>query len=188
MHIYRESWFVDNDYSSRKKNKGLRRTVYNHTVVMKTRKKEKHTPAARRAQLDWKKIRWVPPQHPANRRSHRKHDTVLRAPKSGTTCWPRREGIQALAPTESSFCRFSAPPSPPLYTPSNTTQQLQDLYLNDNDLEGGIPERLLNCDGLQRLYLGGNRLTGSVPRYLRHMNHLRELNIERNSLHGEVRD
>lgn len=66
-------------------------------------------------------------------------------------------------------------------------RQLQDLYLNDNDLEGNIPERVVvNCEGLQRLYLGGNRLTGRVPRHLRHVRDLRELNIERNNLHGEV--
>lgn len=67
-------------------------------------------------------------------------------------------------------------------------QQLQDLYLNDNNLDGNIPERMVvNCERLQRLYLGGNRLTGTVPRYLRHVKDLRELNIERNNLHGEVR-
>ena len=69
----------------------------------------------------------------------------------------------------------------------NLAQQLQDLYLNDNNLEGSIPERMVvNCECLQRLYLGGNRLTGTVPRYLRHVRDLRELNIERNNLHGEV--
>lgn len=67
-------------------------------------------------------------------------------------------------------------------------KQLEDLYLNDNNLNGHIPERMVvNCECLQRLYLGGNRLTGTVPRYLRHVRNLRELNIERNNLHGEVR-
>lgn len=68
-------------------------------------------------------------------------------------------------------------------------QQLRDLYLNDNNLDGGIPERMVaNCDRLQRLYLGGNRLTGTIPCVLRNLRDLRELNIERNNFHGEVSD
>lgn len=71
----------------------------------------------------------------------------------------------------------------------NIKCQLQDLYLNDNNLDGGIPERMVvNCERLQRLYLGGNHLTGTVPRALRHVRDLRELNIERNNFHGEVRN
>lgn len=71
----------------------------------------------------------------------------------------------------------------------NINYQLQDLYLNDNHLDGSIPERMVvNCERLQRLYLGGNRLTGTIPRALRNVRDLRELNIERNNFHGEVRD
>lgn len=70
----------------------------------------------------------------------------------------------------------------------NINYQLEDLYLNDNNLDGSIPERMVvNCECLRRLYLGGNRLTGTVPRALRHVRDLRELNIERNNFHGEVR-
>ena len=69
----------------------------------------------------------------------------------------------------------------------NPAWQLEDLYLNDNRLEGGIPERLIvNCERLQRLVVAGNQLTGRVPRSLASVQDLRELNIERNNMHGEV--
>lgn len=95
---------------------------------------------------------------------------------------------RAQSKTRRIFTRFCialtfGPPA----SAGNSEQQLQDLYLNDNNLEGGIPERMVvNCECLQRLYLGGNRLTGTVSRQLRHLRELRELNIERNNLHGEV--
>ena len=40
---------------------------------------------------------------------------------------------------------------------------LQALYLRDNQLTGAIPETLGQLENLQALYLSGNQLTGCIP-------------------------
>ena len=41
--------------------------------------------------------------------------------------------------------------------------KLIDLFLNNNQLSGAIPDTLANCRALQRVDLTNNRLTGTVP-------------------------
>jgi hypothetical protein len=41
--------------------------------------------------------------------------------------------------------------------------KLKDLFLNNNQLSGAIPETLANCRALENVDLTNNRLTGTVP-------------------------
>jgi Leucine-rich repeat (LRR) protein len=41
--------------------------------------------------------------------------------------------------------------------------KLKDLFLNNNQLSGAIPDTLANCRALEKVDLTNNRLTGTVP-------------------------
>jgi hypothetical protein len=41
--------------------------------------------------------------------------------------------------------------------------KLKDLFLNDNQLSGAIPDTLANCQALEKVDLTNNQFTGTVP-------------------------
>ncbi|MGV7343222.1 hypothetical protein PJI17_31485, partial [Mycobacterium kansasii] len=63
---------------------------------------------------------------------------------------------------------------------------LKYLYLNDNNLNGPIPESLGNLSSLEDLCLYFNNLSGPVPESLGQLSELIDLRIYSNSLEGIV--
>ncbi|TQD99240.1 hypothetical protein C1H46_015154 [Malus baccata] len=69
---------------------------------------------------------------------------------------------------------------------TNSTR-LQFLAVDDNQLEGLIPESIGNLSKfLQRLYMGGNRIYGNIPSSIGHLSSLTLLNVSYNSISGEI--
>ncbi|KAM1133886.1 hypothetical protein ACFX19_043791 [Malus domestica] len=69
---------------------------------------------------------------------------------------------------------------------TNSTR-LQFLAVDDNQLEGLIPESIGNLSKfLQRLYMGGNRIYGNIPSSISHLSSLTLLNVSYNSISGEI--
>ncbi|KAM1022150.1 hypothetical protein TB2_043108 [Malus domestica] len=69
---------------------------------------------------------------------------------------------------------------------TNSTR-LQFLAVDDNQLEGLIPESIGNLSKfLQRLYMGGNRIYGDIPSSIGHLSSLTLLNVSYNSISGEI--
>ncbi|XVF78847.1 hypothetical protein PTKIN_Ptkin14bG0170300 [Pterospermum kingtungense] len=67
-------------------------------------------------------------------------------------------------------------------------EQLRDLVLNDNQLEGLVPRSLANCSYLQILHLGNNELTDTFPHWLASLPRLEVLILRFNALHGSLPD
>lgn len=69
---------------------------------------------------------------------------------------------------------------------TNSTH-LQYLAIDDNQLEGVIPESLGNLSkGLLKLYMGGNRIYGNIPTSVGELSGLTLLNLSYNSVSGEI--
>ncbi|PRQ34182.1 putative protein kinase RLK-Pelle-LRR-XII-1 family [Rosa chinensis] len=69
---------------------------------------------------------------------------------------------------------------------TNSTN-LQFLAIDDNQLEGVIPESLGNLSKvLLKLYMGGNRIYGNIPASVGHLSGLTLLNVSYNSISGEI--
>ncbi|KAM1013098.1 hypothetical protein ACFX2C_043271 [Malus domestica] len=69
---------------------------------------------------------------------------------------------------------------------TNSTR-LQFLAVDDNQLEGLIPESIGNLSKfLQRLYMGGNRIYGNIPSSIGHLSSFTLLNVSYNSISGEI--
>ncbi|PRQ34180.1 putative protein kinase RLK-Pelle-LRR-XII-1 family [Rosa chinensis] len=69
---------------------------------------------------------------------------------------------------------------------TNSTN-LQYLAIDDNQLEGVIPESLGNLSKvLSKLYMGGNRIYGNIPASVGHLSRLALLNVSYNSISGEI--
>jgi len=65
-------------------------------------------------------------------------------------------------------------------------QQLQILYLNNNNLSEIIPDDLTNCSNLTALDLSLNLLVGSIPPKLGLLANLVYLNLRSNQLEGSI--
>ncbi|XVF18633.1 hypothetical protein REPUB_Repub11eG0039400 [Reevesia pubescens] len=64
--------------------------------------------------------------------------------------------------------------------------ELRDLFLNDNQLEGSLPRSLANCSSLEVLNLGDNKLTDTFPHWLAPLPRLQVLILRFNRLHGSI--
>ncbi|GEM_PF-2615133 len=63
---------------------------------------------------------------------------------------------------------------------------LEFLKLDTNNISGSIPVELGNLAVLQQLYLSGNQLTGNIPSSLGLLSNLRWLNLRDNQLSGAI--
>ncbi|KAJ8754169.1 hypothetical protein K2173_002068 [Erythroxylum novogranatense] len=62
---------------------------------------------------------------------------------------------------------------------------LVELWLDDNDLTGPIPD-FSRCTELKIIHLENNQLTGDLPSFLTNLPNLRELYVQNNKLSGKV--
>ncbi|XP_051117573.1 LRR receptor-like serine/threonine-protein kinase HSL2 [Andrographis paniculata] len=69
---------------------------------------------------------------------------------------------------------------------SLTALPLQSLHLNDNSLEGDIPEIIALNPNLTELRLFNNNLTGTLPQFLGMNSDLVEIDVSGNDLEGEL--
>lgn len=67
----------------------------------------------------------------------------------------------------------------------NDKGQVIGIDLNDNGLNGTIPESICNLSKLQYLYLGENSLTGSIPSQIGNLKELVALGLFSNHLSGD---
>ncbi|KAG6554694.1 hypothetical protein Mapa_003713 [Marchantia paleacea] len=65
--------------------------------------------------------------------------------------------------------------------------QLQELYLDHNSLEGRIPDSFSRLKKLRVLQLSNNNLRGELPEFLSSLPALKELNLDNNFFTGVVR-
>ncbi|XVF78829.1 hypothetical protein PTKIN_Ptkin14bG0168500 [Pterospermum kingtungense] len=64
--------------------------------------------------------------------------------------------------------------------------QLSDVLLNDNQLEGLVPRSLASCSSLEVLNLGNNKLIDTFPHWLASLPSLEVLILRSNRLHGSL--
>ncbi|XP_037438694.1 receptor-like protein EIX2 [Triticum dicoccoides] len=64
--------------------------------------------------------------------------------------------------------------------------ELQELYLDHNNLTGTLPDRLENFSSLSTLWLNNNKLFGEIPVGIRKLTNLVDLWLDSNNLHGIV--
>ncbi|GFZ21190.1 leucine-rich repeat (LRR) family protein [Actinidia rufa] len=65
-------------------------------------------------------------------------------------------------------------------------QDLEDLYLSYNKLNGTIPSWLSNLSSLSLLDLSGNAFTGPIPSTIGELQNLNSLSLAENSLNGTI--
>ncbi|KAL5212795.1 hypothetical protein ABZP36_023642 [Zizania latifolia] len=70
--------------------------------------------------------------------------------------------------------------------PLNGHQQLETICLNDNSLEGTIPNALTNCSNLRKLNLSKNHLSGAIPPKIGSLSNLKYFDISCNNLTGSI--
>ena len=63
---------------------------------------------------------------------------------------------------------------------------LTELYLRSNQLSGAIPDWLGNFTNLQKLYLNNNQMSGPIPASLGSLTNLQELYLSSNQLNGTI--
>ena len=76
--------------------------------------------------------------------------------------------------------------SGPIPATLGNLQELQNLYLHNNQLSGSIPPELGNISSLKLLMLGENDLTGPVPAELGNLDNLTMLVLHINDLSGSI--
>uniref|UniRef100_A0ACD5XAH5 Uncharacterized protein n=1 Tax=Avena sativa TaxID=4498 RepID=A0ACD5XAH5_AVESA len=64
--------------------------------------------------------------------------------------------------------------------------ELQELYLDDNNLTGSIPPQLDQFSSLSTLWLSNNKISGEIPVGIRGLQNLKELWLDSNNLNGTV--
>ncbi|RCV09303.1 hypothetical protein SETIT_2G016400v2 [Setaria italica] len=70
--------------------------------------------------------------------------------------------------------------------PLGGLQLLHTIYLNDNSLDGTIPDALTNCSNLVNLDLHNNKLSGVIPPKIGLLSNLDYLDLSRNNLTGVI--
>ncbi|KAH0694825.1 hypothetical protein KY285_021922 [Solanum tuberosum] len=65
-------------------------------------------------------------------------------------------------------------------------QNLMDLYLQHNKLQGSIPDSMSNMVGLESLDISHNNISGTIPMSLEKLQYLECFNVSFNKLHGEI--
>ena len=68
----------------------------------------------------------------------------------------------------------------------NYSTSLVEIYLDENQLEGGIPDASGNMNSLQVLSLDENQLEGGIPKFFGNMCALHRLSIGNNKLSGQL--
>ncbi|KAH9714640.1 protein kinase domain-containing protein [Citrus sinensis] len=71
---------------------------------------------------------------------------------------------------------------------SNLSRSLEEFYMYNCNISGGIPEEISNLTNLVEIDLGGNKLNGSIPITLGKLRKLQRLNLEDNILEGSIPD
>ncbi|KAF7068784.1 hypothetical protein CFC21_074513 [Triticum aestivum] len=66
------------------------------------------------------------------------------------------------------------------------TDELQQLYLYQNNLTGNLPDWLEQFSSLSILWLHNNKLSGEIPISIRELTRLKELRLDSNNLHGII--
>ena len=64
--------------------------------------------------------------------------------------------------------------------------QLRSLKLNGNQLEGALPQSLVHCRKLEVLDFGNNKINGTFPCWLETLLELRVLILRSNNFHGAI--
>ncbi|GLT53995.1 hypothetical protein SLA2020_272290 [Shorea laevis] len=65
-------------------------------------------------------------------------------------------------------------------------EKLQRLFLDDNKIEGVIPEDLCQLRNLGRLFLSNNKISGSIPNCIGNLNLLELLDLSFNGLNSSI--
>ncbi|KAL8141185.1 hypothetical protein V2J09_007206 [Rumex salicifolius] len=68
----------------------------------------------------------------------------------------------------------------------NMSTSIQALFLNDNRLEGSIPDDFARLKGLSKVSLSGNLLTGNIPSSIFNLSNLKVLDLSRNKVYGRL--
>ncbi|KAH9714602.1 protein kinase domain-containing protein [Citrus sinensis] len=68
----------------------------------------------------------------------------------------------------------------------NLSRSLEEFYMHNCNISGGIPEEISNLTNLTTIILGGNKLNGSIPITLGKLRKLQRLNLEDNKLEGSI--
>ncbi|XP_060207931.1 LRR receptor-like serine/threonine-protein kinase FEI 2 isoform X1 [Lycium barbarum] len=97
----------------------------------------------------------------------------------GVQCDPKSKRVTSLSLP---YHRLSGPISPDI----GKLDQLQFLFLHDNNFYGTIPPTLGNCTKLKSLFLQGNYLSGPIPDELGNLPELEQLDLSSNSLSGII--
>ncbi|KAH0681713.1 hypothetical protein KY289_019465 [Solanum tuberosum] len=63
---------------------------------------------------------------------------------------------------------------------------LRSINFHGNELEGGIPRSLANCQRLQVLDFGDNHFNDTVPVWLGNLSRLKVLSLRSNKFHGLI--
>jgi Leucine-rich repeat (LRR) protein len=63
---------------------------------------------------------------------------------------------------------------------------LRNLFLNNNYLTGGLPNKLANLTNLEILYLSFNKMTGAIPAALASIPRLTNLHLDHNLFNGSI--
>lgn len=68
----------------------------------------------------------------------------------------------------------------------NPLQQLDTIYMNDNSLDGIIPDTLTNCSKLVNIDLSDNQFQGAIPPKIGSLINLQTVYLEQNYLSGTI--
>ncbi|KAI4986120.1 hypothetical protein ZWY2020_018750 [Hordeum vulgare] len=66
------------------------------------------------------------------------------------------------------------------------TDDLQQLYLHQNNFTGSLPDWLEQFSSLSILWLRNNKLSGEIPISMRELANLKDLRLDSNNLHGTI--
>ncbi|CAK9137457.1 unnamed protein product [Ilex paraguariensis] len=69
---------------------------------------------------------------------------------------------------------------------TTTVPLIASIDLSNNDIDGEIPEELMDLFGLQSLNLAGNHLKGRIPEKIGNLKQLESLDLSRNEFSGSI--
>ena len=99
--------------------------------------------------------------------------------------WIKSDGLTGTIPAQLANLTtlyLSASLTGPVPAWIDDLENLQRLYLHNNDLTGPIPAQLADLDDLTTLWLAGNQLTGTIPPAIADMDALQTLDVRHNPL------